>query len=342
MKKLLGELADVLGGMVVGDADVAVSGVADIHDAGEGDIVFAESDRHLSAAQKSGASAIIAYLGAPNSGKPMIRVKNPRFSFARVLEMFTPAKRRTEGIHPECEIDPTASIGDNPSIGRGVCIGQNSSIGKNVLIHPFVFIGDNVSIGDDCELYPMVCVYDRVVLGDRVVVHCGSVIGSDGFGYTPSEGRHYKIPHIGRVIVGDDVEIGANTTIDRGRTGDTAIGRGTKIDNLVQIAHNVTVGEDCVIAAQVGISGSVKVGDGAILTGQAGIKDHVSIGRGAIICGRGGVIGDISDGDFVSGYPARPHKDQMKIYAAEQRLPALLREVRELEKRIAELEGRKE
>jgi len=173
-----------------------------------------------------------------------------------------------------------------------------------------------------------------------VVVHSGTVIGSDGFGYTKVGREHYKIPQIGGVVIGDDVEIGANVTIDKARTGKTEIGRGTKIDNLVHIAHNVTIGEDCILIAQVGISGSVRIGDRVILAGQAGVKDHLSVGDDTIVCARAGIIGNIQSGEFVSGYPARDHREQMRVQAAQQKLPALLRTIKEMEKRIKDLEDR--
>ena len=342
MQKSLKELAEMVGGELTGSPDLPISGAADITDAEEGDIVFAESPKHLEEAVASRASAVIAFEGANDSGKPIVAVRSPRYAFAQILTVFSPERRREPGIHPSSIVGSDTAIGEDPSIGPNVYIGRNTTIGRNVFIHPFVYIGDDVRIGDDCVLYPFASILDRTELRDRVTIHSGTVIGSDGFGYTKVGHEHYKIPQIGHVVIGDDVEIGANCTIDRARTGVTEIGRGTKLDNLVHVAHNVRIGEDCIIIAQVGISGSVKIGNEAVLAGQAGIKDHVTIGDGAILCARSGVIGDIEPGAFVSGYPARDHREQMRLYAAEQRVPALLKTVKDLEKRIKSLEDRME
>ena len=340
MTKSVKELAALVGGEVAGDEAVEISGAADIQDAHDGDIVFAETPKLFEKARESQAAAIIARRGALDSGKPIIAVDNPRYAFACVLEVFAPLPTRPAGIHPIAIVSPTASIGENPSIGDNVHIGENVTIGKNAWIHPFVFIDDDVSLGDDVVLYPFVAIHRDVVIGHRVRIHSGTVIGSDGFGYTRVGGRHYKIPQIGAVVIGDDVEIGANVTIDRARTGKTEIGRGTKIDNLVHIAHNVTIGEDCLVIAQVGISGSVHIGNRVILAGQAGIKDNITIGHNAIICARAGVIGDVKPNAFVSGYPARPHKDQMKMQAAQNRLPDILKLLKALKQKVQELEDR--
>ncbi|MHB0999397.1 MAG: UDP-3-O-(3-hydroxymyristoyl)glucosamine N-acyltransferase [Armatimonadota bacterium] len=338
MHKYLKEIAEFIDGTVAGDQDIQIFGAADIADAREGDIVFAESLKLLVAAEESAASAIITIAGVPDSDKPKVIVANPRLAFAKALELFVPVSYKEDGIHPSSQIGEGTSMGENPSIGFNVYLGRNVRLGNNVWIHPFSYVGDNVSIADNSIIHPFVTVYDNVEIGSNVIIHSGTVIGADGFGYTQVGSQHYKIPQIGDVIIGDQVEIGANVTIDRARTGKTVIGKGTKIDNLVHIAHNVTIGENCIIIAQVGISGSVNVGNRVILTGQAGVKDHVSIGDDSIVCGRAGVIGDIGNGEFVSGYPARPHREQMKMHAAQQKLPGLLRTVKDLEKRIKELE----
>ncbi|MHB0912506.1 MAG: UDP-3-O-(3-hydroxymyristoyl)glucosamine N-acyltransferase [Armatimonadota bacterium] len=338
MHRTLEELAELIGGDPEGDLGLKIYGAADLTEAEEGDVVFAESDKLFDTACASTASAIIARRGMKCPAKAVIAVDDPRYAFAKALEVFSPARHRELGVHPSACIGEGAKIGENPSIGYNVHIGRGAKIGRNVWIYPSVYLGDNVVIGDDCVLHPFVSIYYGVTLGNRVIVHSGSVIGADGFGYTPVGGAHYKIPQIGVVKIGDNVEIGANCTIDRARTGRTVIGQGTKVDNLVHIAHNVTVGENCVVIAQVGVSGSVAIGDRAILAGQAGVKDHVTIGPDTIVCGKAGVIGDIEPGSFVSGYPARPHKEQMRVQAAQMRLPQLLRTVKELEKRLKDLE----
>lgn len=340
MTKSVRELAALVGGEVEGDGAVEISGAADIQDARDGDIVFAETPKLFEQACKSPATAIITDMGARDSGKPVIAIDSPRYAFARVLEAFSPIPNKPAGIHPTAILGTNVSVGENPSIGGNVHIGENVSIGSNAWIHPFVFIDDGVRLGDNVVIHPFVAVHRDAAIGNNVRIHSGSIIGSDGFGYTLVGGKHYKIPQIGSVVIGDDVEIGANVTIDRARTGKTEIGRGTKIDNLVHIAHNVRIGEDSLVIAQVGISGSVHIGDRVILAGQAGVKDNITIGDDAIICARAGVIGDVRRKAFVSGFPARPHRDQMKIQAAQNRLPDMLRLLKALRKKIQELEDR--
>jgi len=342
MSKSLRELAELIRGEVVGDPETQVYGAADITDAHVGDIVFAETPKLVEQARRSQASAIIAHKRARNSGKPMITVENPRYAFAQVLKVFSPVRYRESGVHPTSFVGQGTYIGESPSIGFNVHIGRNSRIGNNAWIYPLVFIGDNVEIGDDCLIYPLAAIHDDVKLGNSAIVHSGAVVGSDGFGYTKVNGEHYKMPQIGTVVIGDNVEIGANVTIDRARTGRTEIGSGTKIDNLVHIAHNVKIGENCIVIAQVGISGSVEIGDRVILAGQAGLKDHVAVGDDAVVCARAGVIGDVDPGAFVSGYPARSHKEQMRMHAAQRKLPAVLKLIKDLERRIKELEDRSE
>lgn len=342
MQKLLNELADLVKGDLTGNPDTRISGAADIQDAEDGDIVFAESQRHLDEATGSRASAIITFASAECQSKPIIRVQNPRHAFAQVLTIFAPRKERPEGINPDCSVGAGTVIGDNPSVGRNVHIGRNTIIGKNAFIYPFVYVGDNVHIGDDCILYPFTTVFDAVQIGNGVTIHSGTVIGADGFGYTRVADKHVKIPQIGTVVIGDNVEIGANCTIDRARTGKTAIGSGTKIDNLVHVAHNVRIGENCIVVGQVGISGSVEIGDRVLLAGQVGIVDHAIIGDDAIVGARAVVSGKIAPNSFVSGFPIRDHKEQIRIQAAQAKLPALLKTIRNLEKRVIDLEDQAE
>ena len=342
MSILLKELAEHIGGDVAGDPGTEIHGAADIADARNGDIVFAESEKHLAEAVGSSAAAVITRSGLHDSTKPLVLVSNPRLAFAKALELLRPGKRYRPGIHPAASVADDTVISRLAHVGFCACIGSGCEIEDGVSILPFAYIGDNVRIGAGSTIHPFAAVHDGVTIGRGVAIHSGSVIGADGFGYTCVDKTHYKIPQVGEVVIGDDVEIGANVTVDRARTGKTIIGRGTKIDNLVHIAHNVTIGEDCIIIAQVGISGSVHVGDRVTLAGQAGVKDHVDIGSDAIICARSGVIGDIEPGAFVSGYPARPHKDQMRQHAAQARLPGLLRTLKDLEKRVRDLEARPE
>jgi len=342
-----GAVAEHIGAAVEGDASVEITGVASIEEAMAGDLVFAETERLFRAAEESPAAAIIAPVGLGVSRKPVLRVHRPRYAFARALELFAPERSVKVGVHPMAILSDDVQLGHEVAIQAYCYLGRNVQIGDRVVIYPFVYIGDNVTIGSDTIIYPNVAIHDRTHIGARVVIHSGCVIGSDGFGFLIHEGHHYKIPQIGNVCIGDDVEIGANTTVDRARTGTTHIGRGTKIDNLVQIGHNVEIGEDCIIVAQVGISGSVEVGDRVILAGQAGIKDNVSIGSDSMVGAQAGVIGDLPPNSVVSGYPARSHKDQMKIHAALHRLPEMVkgfpeiaRTLRSLQDRIQELERR--
>ncbi len=334
----VGELAALVDGYVEGDGATLISGISSIEDAQFGDVTYAENARLLSTAERSEASAVIAPQSSPAIQKPIIRVKNPRFAFAQVLRIFAPEPKVYKGIHPTALIGENVTLGKNVSIHANSVIGENVTIGDNTVIYPFVYIGDDVQIGNNCVIYPQVVLHDNTELGTCVVIHSGSILGTDGFGYMFIEDRHYKIPQIGRVIVGDDVEIGANVTIDRARTGCTRIGSGCKIDNLVHIGHNCTIGEHCVIVAQVGISGSVEIGKGVILAGQSGVKDHVKIGDGAIIGANTGVIGDIPAGEFVSGHYARPHHTEMRILASQKRLPEMNQRIRDLESRLASME----
>jgi UDP-3-O-[3-hydroxymyristoyl] glucosamine N-acyltransferase len=335
----VGELAALVDGSVVGDDTIEISGISTIEDSRSGDVTFAENARLLGSAARSLASAVIAPQNGPAIEKPLIRVKNPKFAFAQVLRIFAPEAKIYKGIHGTAQIDPTAVLGDNVSVHASAVIGENAVIGANTVIFPFTFIGDNVTIGSDCVVYPHVVLHDNTEIGNNVIVHSGSVLGTDGFGYMFIEDRHYKIPQIGRVIVGDDVEIGANVTIDKARTGSTRIGRGTKIDNLVHIGHNCTIGDHSVIVAQVGISGSVRIGKGVILAGQAGVKDHVTIGDGAIVAAKTGVIGDIPAGQFVSGHYGRPHGEDLRARASAQSIPKMIKELRAMERRLALLEA---
>ncbi len=338
ISKSLEELAVLVGGQVVGDPATRISGATDIGDAREGDIVFAESPKHLEQALQSAASAVIALPDTENSAKPLIRTANPRLAFARVLEALNPRPEHQPGIHPTASIGANLQAGDGVTIGFNAYVGNDVVLGDDVWIQPLVYIGDNVRIGSGSVIHPSVVILGNVTIGENVTVHPGTVIGADGFGYTPIGKQHFKIPQVGTVIIGDDVEIGANVTIDRARTGRTVIGNGTKIDNLVHIAHNVTIGENCIIVAQVGISGSVAIGDQVVFGGQSGTKDHVTIGDGSMVCARSGIIGDLPPGSFVSGYPAGPHKEQMRVQAAILRLPELMKTIRSLERRIEALE----
>ena len=338
MRTTVKELAELVGGKVRGDADCEITGVSSIEEAIPGDVVFAEDTRYLRAASASPASAIVCPLSARNTGKPLILVEEPRYAFARILQLFCPISIPATGIDADAYIGEGFTCGEAVSIQRGSVIGANVTLGDRVSIGPLAYVADNVKIGSEVVIHPLVAIHKGTVIGDRVAVHSGSVVGSDGFGYVMFNGKRHKIPQIGNVVIGDDVEIGANVTIDRARTGSTEIGSGTKVDNLVHIAHNVKIGRNCLIVALAGIAGSVSIGDGAILAGQSGVKDHVVIGDNAVVAARAGVIGDVSDGSRVSGFPARNHCDQMRVFAALQHLPGLLKTIGKLEDRVGSLE----
>jgi UDP-3-O-[3-hydroxymyristoyl] glucosamine N-acyltransferase len=331
------ELADLIGGEVFGDGDVDITGVSPLENAQKNEISFLADEKLIEKAHKSLASCIVTKKPFTIHGKTLIYVKNPSLSFIKLLNHFHPPRERHTGVSDKAEIDASVVIGEGASISPFVVICKGSNIGKNVTIHPFTYIGYDVMIGDDVTIKNSVSVLDDSVVGNRVIVHSGAVIGSDGYAYATENERHYKIPQIGKVIVEDDCEIGANVTIDKASFGVTVVKQGTKIDNLVQVGHNVTIGENSLIIAQVGIAGSCKIGKNVILAGQVGVADHLEIGDGAIVAAQGGVTKDIPAKALYSGYPARDHFLARRIYAASVRLPELLKRVKELEKRIGEL-----
>ncbi|MBE0477649.1 UDP-3-O-(3-hydroxymyristoyl)glucosamine N-acyltransferase [Candidatus Aerophobetes bacterium] len=337
MNKSLKELALLVGGKIKGDEHIIIKGVAKVEDVKEGEITFAVSGKFLSLAEKSKASAVIIPQEVENFSKPVIQTANPRLAFARVLEIFAPLAPEFKGIHPSAIISEGVKIGRGATIGPLCIIQEGAKIGDNAYISGFSYLGRDVSVGERTFLHPRVTVLDKTSIGKKVIIHSGAIIGSDGFGFVKTEdSSYYKIPQIGRVVIEDAVEIGANVTIDRATTGETRIGRGTKIDNLVHIAHNVTVGKNVAIVALVGISGSSCVGDGAVLAGQVGISDHVSIGANSIVGAKSGITKDIPANSFVWGIPARDHLVQKKITAVVHRLPELLKRVQKLEKLIKE------
>lgn len=337
----LSKLAELVNGSVVGE-DVEITGLAGLDDAKAGDLVFVESPSWLPLAERSPAAAVIVPEGVRVRGKPCLEVRNPRLAFADALSLFSQPGEITPYIHHTvvmgegCNVSPTATI-----MAYSV-LGNNVTIGDGVVIYPHVYIGDQTTIGDQSVIYPNVTIRERVTIGRRVRIHSGAVIGSDGFGYVKDGERHVKIVHLGTVEIEDDVEIGSCTCVDRAKTGATRIGQGTKIDNLVQIAHNCQIGKNCIIVGQVGLCGSVKVEDNVIIAGQAGIHGHRTIGEGAIVGAQAGVIGNVPPGVTVSGYPAREHASQMRAYAAVQRLPELMDRVRALEARLKALEDKEQ
>lgn len=339
MKKTLGEIARLIGGEVVGDRNLPITGVAGIKEAKEGDITFLANSKYLPLYKSTRASAVIVDRNIIGNGKPLIRTDNPYLAFARVMRLWEiPRAKSPIGIHPTAVIEEKVYLGKNVSIGAQVVIEKGAEIGDGVILYPQVYVGYGAKIGANTVLYPNVTVKERAVIGKRVIIHSGTVVGSDGFGFVPHNGTHHKIPQMGRVVIEDDVEIGANVTIDRATFGETLIKRGTKIDNLVQIAHNVVIGENCIIVAQVGICGSVTLEKEVTLAGQVGVVGHLTIGEGTVVAAKSVVTKDIPSHQFVSGYPARDHFLEKKIKAVLPRLPELLRTIQKLQARIEELE----
>lgn len=335
----LSELAQLVGGELVGNGNLKITGIASLEDAGPGDITFAADEKHLPLAKQSKAAAVIVPKDAEDIGKPVVRVVNSRLAFAILLEKFAPKLHIEKGIHPTAVIAESAEVGDGCSVGAHVYIGENARIGRNVTLYPGVFIGEGAVIGDNTLIYPNVVIREFVQVGKNVIIQPGAVLGGDGFGFVNVNGRQRKVPQIGTVIIEDDVEIGANVTIDRATCGKTVVGRGTKIDNLVQLGHNVVIGQDCLIVAMAGVAGSSTIGNRVTLAGQSGVAGHISVGDGTTVAAQALVAGNIPAGQFVSGYPARPHWESMRVVAAQNKVPDLIKRVKALEK---ELEGLKQ
>jgi UDP-3-O-[3-hydroxymyristoyl] glucosamine N-acyltransferase len=327
MQHLLKDLAQVVGGRVIGDPTTALGGVASFDAARAGDLVFAEEPSHLAPALACAASAILAgeFAANRNSAKPWLIVENPRLAFARAAAWLRPRPLRPAAVHPSAVVHASAQLAANVSVDACVVIGENVVIGDASWIGAGTVIGARVSLGQHCDVHPNVTIYPDTSVGDRVTVHAGAVLGSDGFGYVrdPGSGRHHKFPQVGTLRIEDDVDIGANTTLDRGALDSTIIARGSKLDNLVQIGHNVRVGQDVVIAAQVGISGSSVIEDRVVMAGQVGIGDHARIESGVILGGQCGVLPNKvvrGDGMMFWGTPARPLSKYLKQLAALARL----------------------
>jgi UDP-3-O-[3-hydroxymyristoyl] glucosamine N-acyltransferase len=328
-----------VGGEVVGDGDVEIRGVAGIREAVAGEITFVANPKYTEFLAQTHASAVI---GDRNLSpvKPLIRTENPYYAYLQVLSLFAAATatQYERGVHKAAWVHPDAELGADVSIGAFCLVSAGVRVGDHTTILPGTFLGEGTVVGGDCLIYPNVTIREGTRIGDRVILHPGVVVGSDGFGYARNGASHHKVPQIGRVVIEDDVEIGANSCVDRATTGETRIRRGTKIDNLVQIAHNVVVGEDSVIAAQVGISGSTEIGCNAVIGGQAGLQGHITVGDRVTIGGQAGVTKSVGADKIVSGYPARDHTVAKRVAAYSGMLPTLFERVKLLEKRIRELE----
>ena len=328
------EIATHLQGEVVGDGSITLTGFAAASHAKAGDLTFAESEKHFVAAETSAASAIITDGKFPASGKTLIRVRNARVAFAKALALYFPEPTFKPGVHPTAVVAGSAQIDASAHVGPHCVVGERTKIGAHSVLQGGNHVGADCKLGDDVNLFPNVTLYARTEIGHRVRIHSGSVIGSDGFGYVMDGGVHRKIPQVGNVIIGDDVEIGACVAIDRGALGPTVIGKGTKIDNLVQIAHNVQIGEHSIIIGQVGIAGSTKVGSYVVLAGQAGIGGHLKIGNQVMVGAQSGVMHDIPDGGKWLGAPAQPDRLIKRQMIAIQHLPDALKRFAALEKKL--------
>lgn len=339
MELTLGALAERIGARLVGDAAVSISGVSGIREAAPGEITFVANPRYLHYLAETRASAVIVGDGVADSPVPCLIVPDPYRAYLEVLQMFSrPPDQPPTGIDPSAIVSPRARLGENLAIGPYVVIEDDVEIGDGTIVMAGCYLGPRSKIGAHCRFFPHVVLREETTVGDRVILHPGVVLGSDGFGYAFDGKVHRKIPQMGRVVVEDDVEIGANSAVDRATTGVTRIGRGTKIDNLVHIAHNVEIGELSILCAQAGISGSTRLGRGVTLAGQAGLVGHIEIGDGARVGAQGGVTKSVPAGETVSGYPATNHGRASRMYAALRHLPETLRTIRELEARVRALE----
>jgi UDP-3-O-[3-hydroxymyristoyl] glucosamine N-acyltransferase len=339
MKVPLSEIATMVAGNIVGDSNKLISGAAPFDEAGDGEITVASNVQFLKQIDESAAGAILVPRGIQSEGRTLIQVDIPMVAFAKVLQYFHPRQVPQDGIHPRSEIGKDFSCGINVSIGPLVVIGNQVSLGDRAWVHPGVFIGDRVTIGNDVTIYPNVTILERCTIGHRVIIHSGTVIGSDGFGFAPDGQTYHKIPHTGIVQIDDDVEIGANNAIDRGTFGKTVICRGVKTDNLVHVAHNVTVGENTVLVAQVGISGSTTIGKNAVLAGQAGVAGHLSIGDSVTIGPQTGIGKSVPDGQtLMSGLPEMPYKLWLRVQRLIPKLPEFSKRLSSLEKSLQEMD----
>ena len=328
------EIANHVGGSVIGDAKLVLRGFAPADRAKAGDLTFAENENYFARAEQSAASAILIDGAFVSPRKTVIRVPNARVAFAKVLPLFFPEPTFAAAVHSTALIASSAQIDPTAHIGPYCVISENVRIGPRCVLQAGNYIGPNCRLGEDVCLFANVVLYPGIEIGNRVRVHSSTVIGADGFGYVLDGGSHRKVPQIGNVIIRDDVEIGANVTIDRGALGPTIIGKGSKIDNLVQIGHNVNMGEHCLVVSQSGIAGSTKLGNYVILGGQVGVAGHLKIGNRVSIAGQSGVMHDIADGETWFGYPAQPDRQTKRQIIALQQLPELIRRVKELEKQL--------
>jgi len=338
MKKKLKELAEVVGGTVIGDDEVEISGVAAIEAAQTGEITFIANPKFFPMLAGTKASAVIVSKEIPSSPKPLLCINNPYLAFAKILTLFSQKPYQPGGIDPNARISPTAQLGHDLTLHPFISIGDRCRIGDRVTIYSGAYVGEDSTIGEDSILYPNVSIYPGTIIGKRVILHSGVVIGADGFGYVKDGKKNVKIPQTGSVEIEDDVEIGANTTVDRATFGRTIIHRGVKIDNLVQVAHNVVIGEDSILVAQVGVAGSTQIGSNVTLAGQVGVADHVKIGDNVMIGAQSGVAQDLPGDQAYLGTPPLPHREFLRVVNIIPKLPEMRKVLIEIEKRLKKIE----
>ena len=345
MVRTLDQLAVELEGEVRGDGSVEIRGVAGIREALPGDITFLANSRYDTYLDETRASAVICSRESRETALPLLCVDNPYLAFQKAVRIFRPDRDRpTPGIHPTAIVAPDVRLGRDVSVGPYCVVEAGARLGDRVVLMASTYVGPRAEIGDDSYLYPRVMVREDCFIGARCILHPGVVVGSDGFGFAFDEGRYHKVPQVGNVVIGDDVEIGSNTTIDRATTHSTRIGDGTKIDNLVQIGHNVVIGQHGIVVAQVGISGSTEIEDYVTIGGQAGLVGHIRVGKGAMVGAQSGVTKSVPADTVVTGYPAVAHSLWKRLFALTQKLPELFRRTRDLDERMRriEQEGAKE
>jgi UDP-3-O-[3-hydroxymyristoyl] glucosamine N-acyltransferase len=337
----LSELAERLGCRLEGDAEIEVHRVNGIDRAGPGDLTFFSNPRYTAALRQTGASAVILGHDAPAAPCAMLRTDHPYLAFARALAIFSADTPIPPGVHRSAIVAPTAQVSDTASVGPFTLVADGARLGAHTIVHSHVSIGRDAVVGDDCVIHSHTAIRERTVIGNRVVVQDGVTIGSDGFGFARRpDGTHEKIPQLGHVVIEDDVEIGAHSAVDRPALGETRIGAGTKIDNLVQVAHSVSIGKRVLLAAQVGVSGSVIIEDDVVLAGQVGVAGHLTIGRGAVATAQSGIPNSVDAGALVSGYPAIANREWLKSSAIFRKLPELKKALARLDERLSDLETR--
>jgi len=336
----LSELAGWIGGRVEGDPGRLIRGVAPLEDAGPEDLSFLTNPKYKAAAEASRAGALLVAPGTGVPGRDLLISEDPYSALAEILDRLHPATRPAPGISPDARVASDVTVGRDVALAPFSVVGAGGRLGDRVSLGAGVVIGEGCVIGDDSVLMPRVVLYPNTSVGARCVIHAGAVLGADGFGFATSAGRHRKMPQLGRVVIEDDVEIGANTTIDRGTLGETRIGRGTKIDNLVMVAHGVTIGAHGLLAAQSGISGSTRIGDNVTVAGQSGMSGHLKIGERVVVAAKSAVFSDVADGSFVAGIPAVDHRAWKRSMAAAKLLPELRSRILALENELDELRER--